>query len=386
VQGSRSIFIDDLIVFNGEPAPQIPNPPTSGIARYINTGNAPGGVDEQLELTNDGYQEGNRRPLGEETLALLMFGEQFRPGGAFGYGQNLSDDDIVALAKKYVDGFNGSVVLRNPGCITFPGSPPCPATTTLILAIGTSSGGFLATTNPPVTRVQDAQIKGTNWANLVNRVQTELPKYDGLNVTVSGAIDIEFASGFGTLKSAGGVDEALGWTTNFQTAAGPRRQYYINFGSANGCNLTGRGPCDGEWTQDDYWKLTTGGGNGGVLGAARGLPQIYNEDAKTAKQWSMIGRIGVLDHPGPGSRIDFFGSLTQLGSCTQDAFRPGCGGNAKNSPQAGWTQFKEQLSLPDGAALNPANPGVTSIGQRLGWALDILWQADCRTSRGGVQC
>jgi Tol biopolymer transport system component len=309
--GTRSVLLDNLVLNRlspiNEPDPQ--TAPLYSVSRYMNK------TPTTAQMQTAGAEAGNRGP----SLAVLDFGEQDGTIGTRAFGSKLNDQQISDLSIAFINGFYSVA----------------PAGRNLILAVGTTNSGYQTDT--------DAQVKGKDWANLINSIyQTAVLQHP--TVDVAGANDFEAGRGFG----GSAPSRSRAWVAGFDAQSADRLM--INYGAANGCPPAGS--CTDGWTQDDYWFLTGG------PSSAKGLPEIYASSSD--EQWAQIGIYGYDHHN--SSKIDFLGSLTQQGACNQrDPQRlKNCKGT-DNGPDTGWSNFRATLRL------------SPKTDQPVGYSSDILW-------------
>jgi hypothetical protein len=348
-KSSRSVFVDDLSLvrlntaIDNEPNNSAANPPPHSVTRYVDT-------NERQRLVNAGTEDGGK---GVRLLTILDFGDQIGTTGADGWGaRDHTTAEINDFTQAYLSGFYAAAASTNHQDV--------------IVAIGTYCGGY---PGKGAAREANARDKGQSWARLVSDTyMTARQSHPG--VQVIGAYDVEAGSDFcGPRSGSGAVGDgpsvAKAWTTAFDatqtdfTNSTGLPLLYANFGSADGCPPAGS--CNGGWTQDDYWSLTTG------PKSAVGFPEIYAESSD--EQWQQIALSGVNNHgDNQDTRIDFVGTLTTRQACLQnrrDMPKPPdqpqwCEGTDQG-PAAGWQAFKNTLE------------GHSATAQPLGFSSDIMW-------------
>jgi hypothetical protein len=191
---------------------------------------------------------------------------------------------------------------------------------------------------------------------------------------VIGAYDIEAGGEFcgprsGTSGAPGdGPSVAKAWVAAFDqtpndfTTATGLPLLYANFGAADGCPPAGS--CNGNWTQEDYWSLTTG------PRSAVGLPEIYADS--NDEQWQQIALHGVNapHEDNQDNRIDFVGSLTTRQACKQN--RRDFPTNPDGTPKV-WCNGTDQGPNEGWKALKGTLDGDPKTAQPLGFSSDIMW-------------
>ena len=357
-KGSRSVFIDDLVVIRRKPTINEQRPssaPGFSISRYMN-------VNPDSDFTRMGEDEGRRvqpAPVGSgpyDPLIILGFGAQSSTG-ATGYGsQGFSEQQLVDASVNFINGYSST----NPGH-------------ELVLAVGTTND--LYALNAPDGGESDAKAKGAAWARVVNQVWDRV-NVAHPNMVVAGANDFEagaFSPSLGRETFGGpapkGPRNAKAWVSGWTSPTNTNGLQYINYGSTDGCPTSGSGPnpgqCDRGWTQDDYWFLSQG-----TLGAVAGsLPQVYNTNHQQLRERE-ISKYGFYAYADFGNRgtINFLGALTQHLACQTR----NCHATTQAQPWEAWSAFRQALD-DDGSGTPPPTKG-----ESLGFASDIGWQGDCK--------
>jgi hypothetical protein len=179
--------------------------------------------------------------------------------------------------------------------------------------------------------LQNTQALGQAWGSTVKSFNGYLRQHGYSNIVFGdGGNDIE-----GSYSSPGAV---FTWLSGYRQST---KALMANSGSADGCPPVTNGTCavrgDGgqvrNWTQDDYWRLSTG-----ATGTADvAFPQVYCR--MQAKQWQHVSLYGATHHNVP---IYFLSPLT-AGSVDS-----GC--NNLNDSDAAWHYFFQQLNTARGSS------------------------------------
>ncbi|WP_198412541.1 fibronectin type III domain-containing protein, partial [Nocardioides mangrovicus] len=279
--------------------PPVTSKPQTTNSHYIR--NLTGKSSDEDTATAEGkYDAGKASP--DPSLILLSYGDQTEsPAGATetgGTGHAPTDDEVVAHAKAYIDGWR---------------SADTSSQLTVVVSVNNDLGWI----------ADDATAAGKDWAdNVVDPVKTYAAKYSG--VIVDGGMDIEGWGGDGT------YDQTKAWIQSFldNTSAD-----FVNHGAASGCPETytsGQSAgCNDGWTQGEYYQVSGG------LSPSRisVLPQIYNNDMDD--QWEAIDLVGITQG---GQKLNVAGVLSENRANSEDN-----GSNSDLSPSEAWNHMWDQL-------------------------------------------
>lgn len=207
----------------------------------------------------------------------------------------------------------------------------------IIVGVGTNNCGI----DPYCTGSDVTFAHGVAWGEMVDEINE---RYDAAGL-------------YHIVGARGASDMEVGWNTPENTRTwfdgydqGSQLWYLLNFGDAAGCPPVGGcgTPEFPNWSQDDLWYISGGGGKAYVV------PEIYLHSGLLAKQWAALSKYSHDEH---GSRLTFFGPLTQFGACQTRSCHP----EEDNTPLQGYLQLKGELDKdPD-------------IAQALPYSSDIRW-------------
>ncbi len=282
--------------------PDVTSKPQTTNSHYVR--NREGTSADLTTMKAEGaYDAGQASP--NPSLIMLSYGQQAPPPdqGATqtgGTGVGITDPEIVAGAKAYIDGWRSKD----------------PSSQLMVVISPNNDSGWID---------DDASAAGADWANnVIDPVLT----YAGANYTgviVDGGMDIEDWGGDGSPA------ETKTWLNSFlgATTAG-----FVNHGAASGCPFSGggvniNGGCNAGWTQADYFALS-----GGIAPTRiKVLPQIYNDDM--APQWEYIDLYGTSNGM---TKLNFLGPLSENRANTEDS-----GSNSDLTPTEAWNSLWDQL-------------------------------------------
>ena len=198
----------------------------------------------------------------------------------------------------------------------------------LTMGIGTSN--WLGT-DPPVDMKDPTRVynHGKQWAQMVLDVNNWLNANGRASqVYAAGANDMELSWATSSLTRT--------WVDAFNDYDNGTAVYY-NYGACDGCPQSyyaginsWTGGKSYSWDIDDVWYISWG------IQPAWTVPEIYLSTGANARQWQTLSEYGARQK---GSRIDYSGVMTQMGSCQQ---RGGCtftSSDTANTPQEGWSQL-----------------------------------------------
>jgi hypothetical protein len=172
------------------------------------------------------------------------------------------------------------------------------------------------------------------WALMVNAINDDIAARSYQRQTSSvAAADIEV--------SWGGPVTARRWIDQYSTL---NHWAIYNFGDAAGCITSGTvqtaAQCGSSpWYQNDLYYVGWG------APPAWAVPEIYLENGVQAKQWQQISKWATLNGK---TRIQFAGSLTQHGACSQPGHN--CTGT-NNTAAEGWTQLVNECARDSATSL-----------------------------------
>ncbi|MEK7538564.1 MAG: hypothetical protein AAB552_01855 [Patescibacteria group bacterium] len=313
-----------------------PKPPTS-TSWYV----APIWADTDNVLYgwmySKGYAAGQvdlNTPGTQDSVVILALGNPRISGGVYGasgYGRFLSVNTMRLVAYAFAAGY-------------WDGSGSDGASQMRIV---------LGTNNSVIDGYTDTFLynHGAAWVQMVKDTAVTIQPFAS-QVMVFGGNDIEMGYSF--------PGKAISWVNGY--ASGYVAPYYLfNFGSADGCPLSGTTAVPGAcvtvetqqkgyvWSQNDIeyisWRARP----------SYPLPQIYGTGGGNAKQWQQIALYSYLKY-----NQDMFitAPLSQSQACTQNG---GCAGT-NNTPIQAWNQLWNEL-----------NSNVSTF-QDFWWSTDIKWR------------
>jgi hypothetical protein len=280
------------------PAGATPTKPTTDESYYVNSSST-------TSSYNAGCTQGSSdASTGSNSMAWLDFGGQTSSGSqtAFGGGILLSYAQIENIGLAYAQGYYACT-----------GSD---TTTRVTLVIGTNNS------------INNGSTYGTTWGNVVSTTYALVHNAGyASQVLVWGGDDME--PGFGSQSST------QSWATSFSGTGNE----YLDYGSADGCQLTGgaNGTCNNGWTIAGEYDLAYG------QVSAQSDPEIVS--TATANEWANISEYGKLN--GSSGLIYFEGPI--------DEYPRGAGWNASSA----WSGFYSALTS-YGVAMTPTYSLETS--------------------------
>lgn len=254
---------------------------------------------------------------GQNSFAILDFGQPWQVGTTqgtwsfFTSGRFFSNSTIQQAVEEFAQGY-------------YVGTSS-DTTSQMHIAVGTNNAGSYTT-----------YAHGQAWANMLKNIGAWLSANSaGSQTSVLAAIDIE--PGYSSPATASN------WVNGY-TSAWISPYVLYNYGSANGCPLSGTsstpGICSSGWNQENIWYVSWG------AAPSFPFPEIYSTAGGNAKQWQQISLYSVLAH---GGLMYIVGPLSESQACMQKNNCPGM----DNTPDQAWSQLWSSLNGDSRTAESP---------------------------------